>query len=314
MVVGVTGGTGFLGEALVLRHLQEGHKVRVLSRRPSGSLMLLGKVEIFQGDLTGPPATLVPFVEGVDVLYHCAGEIGDWARMESVNVLGTRNLCTAAHSKIGHWVQLSSVGVYGPHSRCVVTEETPLNPVRLYEKTKAESDAEVIRAAGEGAFSFSILRPSNTFGPTMRNRSLFQLIAMIDRGFFFFIGRPGALANYIYVANVAEALVLCGRLTAARGHVYNLSDYCTIEEFVSVIADELGKPLPKLRLSEGPVRWIAKLGGKLRGFPLTETRVDALTNRSSYPIDRIRKELGYTHLVSMEDGLRQMVRVLKQCL
>ena len=163
------------------------------------------------------------------------------------------------------------------------------------------------QAAKHGAFSYTVLRPSIVFGPGMRNRSLRQMTGMIDRGFFFFIGPKGASANYIFLDNVIEALVHCGRMAAAKGTVYNLSDQRTIEEFVAVIADALGKSHPNLRVTEGLARFAARTLGKVPGFPLTEFRIDALTTRVVYPATRIERELGYAHAVTMEDALSLFV-------
>lgn len=312
MLVGITGGTGFIGKVLLLRHIAAGDTVRLLSRRSIYDMALQDFVNVFHGDLTGSIESLIPFVDGVDVLYHCAGEIKDQTKMHSVHVGGTKNLCVAAGQRIGHWVQLSSVGAYGSHSSGIVTEQSTLNPLGIYEKTKTQSDQIVINAARAGAFTYSILRPSNVFGPSMTNQSLFQMIAMINKQLFFFIGRQGASANYIHVDNVVEGLVRCGTMAVARGRIYNISDYRTIEEFVAVVAGELRKPAPKLRLPEMLVRWAAKFCERLPNFPLTELRVNALTNRSVYSIERIQGELGYVHPFSMENGLREMVQTWKQ--
>ena len=164
--------------------------------------------------------------------------------MRLLHVDGTCKLVEAGKGNVGHWVQLSSVGAYGLIRGGVVTEETPLRPTGVYETSKAESDQIVQRAAEHGAFSCTVLRPSVVFGPGMRNRSLRQMIGMIDRGLFFFIGPKGASANYIFLDNVIEALVRCGRMAAAKGRVYNLSDQRTIEDFVALIADALGKSRP----------------------------------------------------------------------
>lgn len=312
MIASITGGTGFIGRRLVLRHLKEGDTVRVLTRRSTNDTGLPDDIFLFHENLTSSAEKLLPFVEEADLLYHCAAEINEPDLMYNVHVEGTRNLIAAASGKIGRWIQLSSVGVYGPYSSGVVTEETPLSPVGIYEITKAESDNLVIRAAAQGAITFSMLRPSNVFGPTMTNQSLFQMIAMINKGVFFFIGKPGASTNYIHVDNVVEGLVQCSKKDVARGRIYNISDYRTIEEFVAVIADELDKPVPRLRLPEMPVQWMARLCGRLPHFPLSESRVNALTNQSVYSIGRIQHELKYTHQVSMEDGLREIVKVWKQ--
>ena len=309
MEVAITGGTGFIGRALVLRHLAAGDTVRVLSRRSSNQNGFPDVVKLYSGDLLSADnsASLLHFVEGTDTIYHCAGEITHASRMRLLHVDGTRKLVEAANGNINHWVQLSSVGAYGSHRRGVVTEETPLQPTGVYETSKAESDQLVQKAAEHGAFSCTVLRPSIVFGPGMRNRSLRQMTGMIDRGFFFFIGPKGASANYIFLDNVIEALVRCGRMAAAKGRVYNLSDQRTIEEFVALIADVLSKSPPNLRIPEGLARFAARTLGKLPGFPLTESRVDALTTRVVYPATRMERELGYAHTVTMEGALSLFV-------
>lgn len=306
MIVGITGGTGFIGRNVALRHLARGDRVRVLSRRPVTGFGMQDSVQSCLGDVTDQ-STLRSFVDGVDVLYHCAGEIRDTSQMEAVHVDGTRNLLAAADGKINHWVQLSSVGVYGPVSAGLITEQTGLNPVGPYEITKLISDQLVIAAANSGSFSYSILRPSNVFSGEMKNQSLFGLMRMIDKGMFFFIGKPGASANYIYVDNVVDALLLCGTAPTAKGRIYNLSDYCSLEEFVTTIASLLGKKIPTLRAAEPLARILVNTFGKIPAFPLTQSRIDALTNRSIYSISCIQQELGYEHRISMEEGLQHLV-------
>ena len=145
----------------------------------------------------------------------------------------------------------------------------------------------------------------------MTNKSLFSMIAMIDRGLFSYIGKPGASANYIHVNNVVEGLVRCGTMHSAKGRIYNLSDHCTIEHFVEVIADALGCAPPWLRLPKPIAQLLERALGNIHGFPLTQSRVDALVNCSRYPISRIQQELGYSHVIAMEDGLRELVEVYR---
>lgn len=311
MIIAITGGTGFIGKKLALRHLVRGDEVRILSRRTSSVPGLSDSMALCFGDLNNVES-LKPFVDGADVLYHCAGEIRDITRMEAVHVQGTRNLIDAASGRIGRWVQLSSVGAYGQRRKGAITEETPLNPCGIYEETKVQSDALVDAAAAHGAFPHVILRPSNVYGAEMTNQSLFGLISMIQRGLLFFIGKPGASANYIHVDNVVEALVMCGTMPSASGRVYNLSDYRNMEQFIATIAAALGKDAPRMRLPEAAVRMLAKLLGNIPGMPLTAARVDALTSRTIYPTEKIERELGYRHLVTMEEGLSELVAAWKQ--
>lgn len=306
MIVAVTGGTGFIGGKLVARLVERGDAVRLLTRTPDPGVH--SSIEVHQCDLlTAEESELSSILEGVEVLYHCAGQINDLSAMRALHIDATHKLVGAASHRIGRWVQLSSVGVYGPVNEGAVSEDSVLNPVGEYEVTKTESDRIVIEAADKGGFEISILRPSNVFGAGMTNQSLFNMISIIDRGLFFFIGKPGASANYIHVDNVAEALLQSGTNPLAAGKIFNLSDYRTLESFVGNIASELGKPPPRLRLPEALARLAGKTLGRVPGFPLTQSRVNALVNRSTYPISRIQHELGYRHIVSMEEGIRDLV-------
>ncbi len=301
MLAAITGGTGFIGRNLAGLHLAAGDRVRVLSRRaapdlPSGSA-------VYQGDLADEQSDLHPFVADADVLYHCAGEIRHTQQMRGLHVEGTRRLLVAASGRVGRWVQLSSVGVYGPRRTGAINESAPIAPSGEYERTKAESD----RLVGVSGIPYCILRPSIVFGKAMPSLSLRQMITMIDRGLFFFIGKPGASANYIHVRNVVHALQLCATHPQALGKAFNLSDHHSLEEFVGMLAAALGKTPPRLRLPEWLPRAAAATMRWLPGFPLSASRVDALTNRSHYPIERAQKEIGYVHQVSMQQGIDELV-------
>lgn len=312
MIVAITGGTGFIGKKLTARLIERGDEVRLLSRStasPNNSSLM----KVYECDLMSVGIDeLSQMLEGVDVIYHCAGQLTNARAMRSLHVDATSKLAEAASQRISHWVQLSSVGVYGPVKKGIITEDSGFNPAGEYEITKAESDQIVLDAANRGGFSYSILRPSNVFGSGMTNQSLFRMINMIERGLFFYIGKPGASANYIHVDNVVEGLICCGILQQAKNRVYNLSNYCTMEHFVEIIAAELGRSSPWLRIPKPIAQLAGRTLGKLPGFPLTLSRVGALVNRSSYPISRIQQELGYSQVMSIEDGLRELVAVYKQ--
>jgi nucleoside-diphosphate-sugar epimerase len=312
MIAAVTGGTGFIGKKLVERLVERGNVVRMITRKPA-SFEKSPLIEICDCDLVSVESkSLFAMLDGVEVLYHCAGQLRDDRLMRALHVDATSKLVEAAAGRIGHWVQLSSVGVYGQVTTGVVTEDSLPNPVGQYEITKAASDRIVFDAADKGWFSCSILRPSNVFGAGMTNQSLFNLIAMIERGLFFYIGRPGASANYIHVDNVIEGLLRCGTMPQAKGRTYNLSDHCTMERFIAIIARALGKDAPRLRLPESVVRAFIKLLGNIPGVPLTEARVNALTSRAVYSNTKIERELGYRHQVTMEKGLLELLASWRQ--
>jgi nucleoside-diphosphate-sugar epimerase len=303
MKIAITGGSGFLGQLLAAAHLERGDEVRLLSR--SGKC---GQGEVgrwFKGDLSAD-GDFRAFVDGVDVLYHCAGELRDESRMQALHVDGTRRLIAAASGRIGRWVQLSSVGVYGAWGAHSVTEDTPLNPANHYEKTKADSDRLVLAAAASHAFPLVVLRPSIVFGPGMPNRSLHQLASMIRRKLFFFIGPPGASANYIPVENLIDALIACGEHPSAPGSIYNVSGWTTMEKFIETLADVLKVPSPTVRVPLLPATMLANLAQYIPFSPISESRVLALSSRTRFPDDKIKCDLSFEHKFGIEEALKKM--------
>ncbi|MBL0122209.1 MAG: NAD(P)-dependent oxidoreductase [Betaproteobacteria bacterium] len=307
MIVAITGGTGFIGRHLIARHCARGDQVRYLTRK-SPSENVAG-ASAFVGDLTSPVEQLEEFARGADVMYHCAAELRDEAKMQQTNVRGTANLIAAAGGEIGRWVQLSSTGVYGRKTRGDVFEETAVNPANAYEISKATADKVLLDASLQQDFSCVVVRPSNVYATDMPNQSLFQLIRAIDRGMFFFVGGPGAIANYIHVENVVDALVLCATASLpGNGRKYIVSEHRKLEELIQVISAALARTPPRLRLPESLIRAIASIADGFPGFPLSSSRVDALTNSTVYRADRISSELGYANRISMEAGMSELAR------
>ena len=303
----LTGATGFIGRRLVRRLIERGDIVRILTRDRSRAPDVPASVTVLIGDLARPGSVLERLVEGADVLFHLAGETKDVAAMRNVHIEGTHALSAAAAGSVKHWVQLSSVGVYGPIREGVVDETHVLAPRGVYETSKAESDRVILGKASRKCFTATVLRPSIVFGPGMPNRSLYQLISAVHHGLFCFIGPPGASANYIHVDNVVEALILCSANVPARGRVYNISDFRSLEEFIGVIASALGKSTPHRRMPRLIASAMAMTLGNLPRFPLTKSRVGALTSRVRYATAQIEQDLGYVPTVSIEEGLRLLV-------
>ncbi len=300
MIVAITGGTGFVGSILVDRLLAEGHKVRVLTRN---SKYKKNGVTTFVGDLLDESVDLDEFVEEVDVLYHCCGELADESKMKFLHVDGTKQLLNAAAGTVGRWVQLSSVGVYGRHRSGLITEKLPENPIGEYERTKAKSD-HLVKSSGIPSV---LLRPSIVFGEGMPNQSLHQFIDAITSGRFFYIGKEGASLNYVHVDDVIQAMILCGSDDSAIGSTFNLSDSIQIERVVHAVC--ASRPDKKVRrLPELPIRILAALIGWTGLIPLTSKRVNALTGRCVYDSSKIQELLGFQFESTLEERFQSFAK------
>lgn len=303
----LTGASGFIGSAFLQLVLDHGWKVRVLTRKPRDWVAMDG-LEIFEGDLV-KTQDWTKAVQGVDVIVHTAAEVNNQSLMVDANLKGPLRLLEAAmRARVSRWVQLSSVGAYGAVHRGVVTETWPDRPVGIYELTKADFDLALQKAALQSGTDVCILRPSNVYGPQMRNRSIYQLMSMIRKGWFTYIGNQGASANYVHVHDVVQAMYLCLTNPVAANKTYIVSAWATMESMVNALAFGLGVPSPNKRLNERLAIWLAELMRIWPGCSLTPGRVRALSNRSQYCTKKIENELGWEISVPVEKGMQELTK------
>lgn len=301
----VLGARGFVGRSLVAALAAQGVPVRELSRQRPSAHPDATTMQQVQGDLLDPGFDPTPLLDDCTVVFNCVGELRDESLMHALHVEATAHLlehCLRRARQTGqpvHWVQLSSVGAYGPPQgpastpRCV-TEISPLEPRGAYEITKARADELIVQAAQTGDITYSILRPSIIFGPNMPNSSLRQLISVIKAGRFAYIGSTDAISTYVHIDDVVTALLQCACNSAARNQVFNISNDTLQTDFVEAVTAYYSTSPPKLRLPESVARLASHLFSWKRGFPLTQSRIDALVARTAYPIAKLQQELGTT--------------------
>jgi nucleoside-diphosphate-sugar epimerase/glycosyltransferase involved in cell wall biosynthesis len=304
-LLALTGASGFIGKILLAELLAGGWHVRVLTRAPH-KWAASESVEVFEGDLVGTQ-DWSGFLSGVDVVIHAAAEIRQPQLMMAVNVQGPERLLRAAVAAgVRRWVQLSSVGAYGPMVSGWVDESTPEKPVGPYEKTKTQFDHLLRETSKNTNLQICIVRPSNVYGPGMVNQSLFQMMRMIRRGWFSYVGPTGASANYVHVNDVASALMLCATSPKAAGKTYNVSDWTTIENMVQAMARGMNVLAPGRRLNLSATMWIARSLQWIPRWPLTTGRVTAMSSRVRYSTDAITNDLGWHVSVPVVRGMQQL--------
>jgi nucleoside-diphosphate-sugar epimerase len=311
MNVLVFGATGFLGSVLVRKLVRNGFFVSVLTRDQERAKALLGQdVTIHVGDMVDG---IYPKLSNYDVVINCAGEIKNEALMRRLHVEAISNalsLLTAENKT--QWIQISSVGVYGPQNVGVVREGHPFNPIGEYEITKAEGELLVLKICRANGVPYTVIRPSNIFGNGMPNQSLAQLIQMIRRNVFFFIGNPElCMMNYVYIDDVVDAIIVCMENPNAINNDFIVSDNIDQRSFVQLVKSEVGGGWTPV-IPESVVRAMFLFARFIPRFPLSQGRLNALTNRTVYSVDKIRDCLGFAPKIGNQDGLRLYCRHLKE--
>ena len=138
----------------------------------------------------------------------------------------------------------------------------------------------------------------------------------IQSGRFRYIGHGQYIANYIYAEDVAAACIHVTRFKQAEGKTYIVSDSCPLREFVETAASFIEAPSP----TTVPL-WIAQLiasGSTVLekitdlSLPLTQSRVQALTNLTEYSSAKLRQNLGFHPAVGYKEGLNRTIRWYKE--
>lgn len=304
-LIALTGGSGFIGSLLLPKLLSDDWRVRLLTRSPE-KFEQSDSVEVFNGDLLTNDDWST-FMQGVNVVIHAAAEIKNPELMMAVNVDGPQKMLAAAlDAGVSRWVQLSSVGAYGPVATGWITENSPENPQGVYEKSKTIFDQLLRKISLHSKLEICIVRPSNVYGPNMTNQSLFQMIRMIMRHWFFYIGSAGSSANYVHVNDVVDGILLCAKSPKAANNTYILSDWTTLENMVHGISDAISVSRPSIRLPLKLTLFFAHLLQWLPKWPLTVSRVRAMSVRSRYSTEAIERDLGWHVKVPVISGIHEL--------
>jgi nucleoside-diphosphate-sugar epimerase len=153
----VTGGTGIIGRHIVNLLLRRGYEVRILSRKEHHHSE--GGAVFFHGNME-KKESMVNFLKGARLLFHCAGEKKDERKMRAINVHGTEQLVSLLKgSDIEYFCHISSAGVIGETDLKWVDESTPCRPQNFYEISNR--DAELVVLQGVSGCRIVILRPTN---------------------------------------------------------------------------------------------------------------------------------------------------------
>lgn len=318
----VTGGTGFLGRAVVTRFLAEGYGVRVLARKLSSveKLTELG-AEVFWGDVADLDSFGQAF-EGCDLVVHlAAGTSGSEKDSQTATLRGTRNLLelSGRHTP-AKVVYISSCSVYGIADYLdtkPIPESAPLErfPERrgTYSASKQEAEQLVTQYQRSGEVPVVILRPGTIYGPGGELYTAMMGFSIGSR--YIVIGTGGFVLPLVYVDNVVDAIVQCAIRKEADGEVFNLVDpeQVSKRDYMSKVVRRVD---PNARVIYFPysllygLTWMQEIAFGLMGRRpvLSRYRLTSSQKPIVYDARKIAARLGWKPPVPLNAALDQLVR------
>jgi nucleoside-diphosphate-sugar epimerase len=316
----VTGGSGFIGGALIERLHREGWEVRALVRSDAAAERVRERgAEPVRGDI-GDRATLEAAAAGSEVAFHSAAKVEDWgdpAEFERLNVGGTANVLAACRAAgVRRLVHVSTEAALMAGEPLVnVDEDAPLRPdsPALYSSSKARAE-HLVRAANGDGLETVVIRPRFVWG--RGDTTLLPAITELVRSRRFrWIGGGRQLTATTHVDNTVEGLWLAGTRAPAGG-VYFVTDGepVVFREFLTRMLATRGVTPPASSVPARVADVVAVVCERIwrarRRFdsppPVTRFAVWVSSQECTIDISRARRELGYAPVTSREEGLAEL--------
>ena len=286
----VTGAAGFIGSHLTEALLDAGHEVVAIDcftdyYDPALKEENAAAFPVERIDLAADPLDF----SGVDGVFHLAAQPGVrsfggvFPLYVRQNVLASERVFDAAARDGARVVYASSSSVYGEAERYPIPEDATPAPISPYGITKLAGE-HLARAFGTGfGLDAVVLRYFNAFGPRQRPDMAFTRIASALAG-----GRPFDLygdgsqtRGFTYVDDVVSATLKAMKRGSGTYNVGGGTE-ASMRETISVLEELAGR---RLEIRDHPP------------VPGDQRRTNADTTR-------IRTELGWSPVVSLEAGLR----------
>ncbi len=321
MPILITGGTGFIGRALVQRLISDGEEIRLLVRPRSDLAGLDNKrIQLCPGDVTDKQSLRVA-TDGCRRVFHLAAYAQGWAKDPScysrVNIEGTKNLLDAClEKKIERVVMASTSATLGSssdqsHGESDERDENSFATEYEWSKYLAEKTALSYISRG---LSVVLVNPTRVYGPgkLTEANSVTKLIEMcLRRRACLILGQGREIGNYVLVDDVVTGM-LAAMARGRAGERYILGgDNISLEDFFGLLHKISRKRGVRLAI---PVRlalvfgrfeeWMAKRFG-IRPL-ITREWINNFTIDWAFSSEKARAELDY-YPRSLEEGLELTV-------
>jgi UDP-glucose 4-epimerase len=284
----ITGGTGFVGRALVKRLGEK--QVSLASRSDSAA---------WHNALVGI-TTVVHLAARVHVMRDT--EADPMTAFRAVNVVNTLSLARqAATAGITRLVFISSVKVNGEATELdrpytADDEPAPLDP---YGISKMEAEQGLRKIAAETGMEVVIIRPPLVYGPGVK-ANFQSLMRLLVRGMPLPFGAINNRRSMVSLDNLVDLIVTCIDHPSAANQTFLVSDGedLSTTQLLQRLGRALGTPA---RLIPIPVMFL-KVGAALVGKPAVAQR---LCGSLQVDISKTRQLLGWTPPLTVDEGLKR---------
>lgn len=303
----VTGGSGFLGRALIERLVQLPDCSVVAPVRTTSAVLPAG---VRQLPLTGLNGTndWSEALTDVDVVVHAAARVHVMKEVASdpldafreVNTEATLNLARqAAASGTKRFIFISSIKVNGEgvEPGTVYSADDVPAPIDPYGISKLEAEQGLKELAAVTGMEVVIIRPVLVYGPGVKANFL-SMMRWLYRGIPLPFGAVHNQRSLVAIDNLVDFIVTCSDHPAAANQVFLVSDGEDVSttQLLRKLAGALGKPAILLPIPAWLMSGAAALLGR-------RALSDRILGSLQVDISKNRQLLGWTPPVALDKAL-----------
>lgn len=312
----VTGGSGFVGQALIKKLVSDKTKIIVATVHSQNTEDLISSDNLIWKEINLLDGDLKDLFLEIDVVYHLAGYSGLGSGVDEITKLTLLNekltqrlLEHGSNAELKHFIYISSISACEKSTEEYVNEENGL-PQSTYGLSKKKTE-EIVMSFSSQNLPITILRPTALFGKNHKG-SIYELTKRIKDKRFFIIGTGDNFTNFYYIEEFIDVLLLTYLNKNTFGKIYIASsDPLTLNCLVKSVCDTLQIPFPlyKLPLFTGNLAayffdFLSLLTSK--ELPFSRRRMEAMTGSKVYSNKKLRMD-GLTKKSATEKGLKETV-------
>ena len=298
----ITGGTGFIGKALVRSLSESNCSISVALRSASFST----EVSSFVVGELNSDTDYSKALTRINVVIHCAARAHITTQstalfgFRSVNTEGTLNLARqAAAAGVKRFIFLSSIGVNGIKSTSPFSVNDTPAPVEDYAISKLEAETGLNKIASETGMEIVVIRPPLVYGPNAPG-NFCKLAKLAKKNLPLPLGAIYNKRSLVGIDNLVDLIVTCIDHPNASNKTFLVSDDHDVSttELLKTMALAIGK---KPRLLPLPVS-LLNLVGKLIG---KQAVIERLCGSLQVDISHTKEVLGWKPPVSFKNGIEK---------
>ena len=305
MKIIVTGGAGFIASHITDAYIKAGHRVVIIDDLSHGFAKNINpKAKFYKADIRNRATIESIFKkEKPEVVNHHAAiaviaeALRDPIPTLDVNLLGTTNVLIAfgkyGHGKNKKIIFSSSGAVYGTQRRIPVTEQTPTMPESAYGLSKLLGEELIEFYARQYGFHYVLFRYPNVYGPRQNPKGEAGITAifggLMKQGKtpkIFGDGSKGR--DYTFVDDIVRANVFALKRGGDQIFTLGRAKVTTDQQIFDALAREIG----------------------FAGRPVYLPFRKGEAYRVCLSAGRAEKILGWKPKVSLEEGIREVVKKL----